>query len=52
MPPMVIADLGAGEGTFSQLLARNAAHVIAIDSSERMVEFGGKLAERHGVENL
>ena len=24
MPPMVIADLGAGEGTFSQLLARRA----------------------------
>ena len=24
MPPMVIADLGAGEGTFSQLLAQRA----------------------------
>lgn len=52
MPPMVIADLGAGEGTFSQLLSRRAARVIAVDSSERMVEFGSKLAEKHGVNNL
>ncbi|NWF83087.1 MAG: metalloregulator ArsR/SmtB family transcription factor, partial [Bryobacteraceae bacterium] len=37
MPPMVIADLGAGEGTFSQLLAQRAAKVIAVDNSEKMV---------------
>lgn len=41
MPALVIADLGAGEGTLSQLLARNAKRVIAIDNSEKMVEFGG-----------
>ncbi|MFT4546119.1 MAG: ubiquinone/menaquinone biosynthesis C-methylase UbiE [Verrucomicrobiales bacterium] len=52
MPPQVIADLGAGEGTFSQLLARNAKQVIAIDNSEKMVEFGAKLALEHGFENL
>lgn len=52
MPPMVIADLGAGEGTLSQLLARSAKHVIAIDSSEKMVEFGGQLAREHGFTNL
>src|SRR5438270_2732487 len=52
MPPMVIADLGAGEGTFSQLLARRAQRVIAVDNSERMVDFGAKLAEKHGVANL
>ena len=40
MPPMVIADLGAGEGTFSQLMAQRAKSVIAIDNSEKMVEFG------------
>src|SRR3982751_2871184 len=39
MPPMTIADLGAGEGTLSQLLARRAKHVIAVDNAERMVEF-------------
>ena len=52
MPSQVIADLGAGEGTFSQLLARNAKQVIAIDNSEKMVEFGAKLAKEHGFENL
>jgi len=52
MPPMVIADLGAGEGTFSQLLARRAKKVIAIDSSEKMVEYGRELARKHGVKNL
>ena len=52
MPPQVIADLGAGEGTFSQLLARNAEQVIAVDNSEKMVEFGSKLAREHGFDNL
>src|SRR6185437_5005577 len=32
MPPMTIADLGAGEGTFSQLLAQRAKRVIAVDN--------------------
>ena len=49
---MVIADLGAGEGTLSQLLARGAKKVIAIDNSEKMVEFGAKLAREHGCRNL
>jgi ubiquinone/menaquinone biosynthesis C-methylase UbiE/DNA-binding HxlR family transcriptional regulator len=52
MPPMVIADLGAGEGTFSQLLARHAKKVIAVDNSEKMVEYGAGLARKHGVNNL
>ena len=52
LPPMVIADLGAGEGTFSQLLAQRARQVIAVDNSEKMVEFGRDLAARHGVSNL
>ena len=52
LPPMVIADLGAGEGTFSQLLAQRALQVIAVDNSEKMVEFGRDLAARHGVTNL
>jgi ArsR family transcriptional regulator len=52
LPPMIIADLGAGEGTLSQLLARRARRVIAIDNSERMVEFGRKLAEENGISNL
>jgi ubiquinone/menaquinone biosynthesis C-methylase UbiE/DNA-binding MarR family transcriptional regulator len=52
MPPMVIADLGAGEGTFSQLLAKRAKKVIAVDNSEKMVEYGRELARKHGVKNL
>jgi ArsR family transcriptional regulator len=52
MPALEIADLGAGEGTFSQLLARRAKRVIAIDNSEKMVEYGADLARKHGVENL
>jgi ubiquinone/menaquinone biosynthesis C-methylase UbiE len=52
LPAMVIADLGAGEGTLSQLLARRARKVIAIDNSEKMVEFGSNLAREHGCENL
>jgi ArsR family transcriptional regulator len=35
MPPMVIADLGASEGTISQLMAQRAKKVIAIDNSEK-----------------
>jgi len=50
--PQVIADLGAGEGTLSQMLAQRARHVIAVDSSPRMVEFGAQLARDHGVSNL
>ncbi len=52
LPPMVIADLGAGEGTLSQLLARTAKNVIAIDNSEKMVEFGSQLARDNGILNL
>ncbi len=48
----VVADLGAGEGTLSQLLAQRAQKVIAVDLSERMVAFGTELATRHGLDNL
>lgn len=52
MPPMVIGDLGAGEGTFSQLLAQRAQKVIAVDNSDKMVEFGARLAKENGLTNL
>src|SRR5438270_966932 len=52
LPPLTVADLGAGEGTLSQLLARRAHKVIAIDNSPKMVEFGSKLARKHGFKNL
>ncbi len=52
MPPLLIADLGAGEGTLSQLLAQRAQRVIAVDNSENMVAFGTDLARKHGLTNL
>ncbi|MFL6568398.1 MAG: ArsR/SmtB family transcription factor, partial [Chthoniobacterales bacterium] len=52
LPAQVVADLGAGEGTLSQLLAKTAKKVIAIDNSPKMVEFGVQLAKEHGFTNL
>jgi len=52
LPPLVIADMGAGEGTLSQLLARTAKQVIAIDYSEKMVEYGARIARENGFQNL
>ncbi len=52
LPPLTVADLGAGEGTLSQLLAKTARKVIAIDNAPKMVEFGSQLAKKHGFKNL
>jgi len=52
MPPLVVADLGAGEGAFALLLAQRAKQVIAVDSSAKMIEVGRELAQRHGVKNI
>src|SRR5204862_6704885 len=52
LPALTVADLGAGEGTLSQLFAKNARKVIAVDKSPKMVEFGSKLAKQHGFANL
>ncbi|MDR2674220.1 MAG: metalloregulator ArsR/SmtB family transcription factor [Opitutaceae bacterium] len=51
-PPITIADLGAGEGLISQLLARRAERVWCIDNSPRMVEVGAALAAKNGLANL
>lgn len=52
IPPMDVADLGAGEGILAHLLARRARHVTCVDNSRRMVEVGSELARRHGIENV
>jgi ArsR family transcriptional regulator len=52
MPPMVIADLGAGDGSFSLLLAQNAEKVLAVDSSAKMIEFAREQAHRNHVKNV
>lgn len=52
LPPMTIADLGAGDGTFALLLAQGAKRVIAVDTSARMIEVGRELALRNGIANI
>ena len=52
LPPIVVADLGAGEGLLSELLARRCKKVIAVDNSEKIVEFGAAKAKKNGLKNL
>jgi len=52
LPPMVIADLGSGEGLLSELLARRAKKVIAVDNSEKMVAYGANKAKKNKLKNL
>jgi ubiquinone/menaquinone biosynthesis C-methylase UbiE/DNA-binding transcriptional ArsR family regulator len=52
VPNVVVADLGAGEGLISQLLARNAKQVWCIDNSPRMIEVGTELARKNDLANL
>lgn len=52
LPPLVIADLGAGEGTLSLLMAPGARRVIAVDNSQKMAEYASGLAAKSGIENL
>jgi ubiquinone/menaquinone biosynthesis C-methylase UbiE/DNA-binding transcriptional ArsR family regulator len=51
-PAIDIADLGAGEGMISQLMARRAHQVWCIDNSPRMVDVGTELAQKNGLDNL
>ena len=52
LPPLVVADLGSGEGLLSELLARRCKRVIAVDNSEKMAQFGAEKARRNGIKNL
>jgi ArsR family transcriptional regulator len=52
MPPMVIADLGAGEGSSALLLSQRAERVIAVDTSAKMLEVAREQALRNGVTNV
>src|SRR5215204_6700199 len=51
-PPLVVADLGSGEGLLSELLARRCKKVIAVDNSEKIVAFGAAKAKKNGLKNL
>jgi ArsR family transcriptional regulator len=52
LPPLDIADLGSGEGLLSELLARRARKVIAVDNSEKIVAYGTEKARKNGLKNL
>lgn len=52
VPAITVADLGAGEGLISQLIAHRAERVWCIDNSERMVEVGTELARKNNLANL
>jgi ArsR family transcriptional regulator len=52
MPPLIIADLGAGEGAFAALLAERAKKVIAVDNSAKMIEVARERALRLGLTNI
>ena len=52
VPAITVADLGAGEGLLSQLIANRAERVWCIDNSARMVEVGTELARKNGLANL
>ena len=52
VPAITVADLGAGEGLISQLIANRAERVWCIDNSPRMIEVGSELAKKNGLANL
>lgn len=52
LPPLTVADLGSGEGLLSELLALRCKKVIAVDNSEKIVEFGAAKARKAGLKNL
>lgn len=52
VPAITVADLGAGEGLISQLIAHRAERVWCIDSSPKMVEVGTELAKKNNLANL
>ena len=52
VPAITVADLGAGEGLISQLIAHRAGRVWCIDNSPKMVEVGTALAKKNGLANL
>ena len=52
IPSLTIADLGAGEGLLSELLARRAKKIIAVDNSEKIIAFGAAKAKKNGLKNL
>jgi ubiquinone/menaquinone biosynthesis C-methylase UbiE len=52
LPAWKIADLGAGEGTLSLMMAQRAEQVVAVDNSEKMVEYGKQVIAEQQIKNV
>lgn len=52
VPEVDIADLGAGEGWLTLMLAQQARHVIAVDNSRKMVEFACQQLKERKINNV
>ena len=52
LPPLVIADLGSGEGLMSELFAQSAKQIIAVDNSPKIIKFGQAQAKKAGIKNI
>ncbi|HUB30732.1 MAG TPA: metalloregulator ArsR/SmtB family transcription factor [Terracidiphilus sp.] len=52
LPPMVIADLGSGDGGSAVLLSESAVRVIGVDSSEKMLDVAREQALRAAAHNV
>ena len=52
LPPMVVGDLGCGEGYLTVETARWASRVIAVDHSAAVLREAKSLAKRRGVDNI
>jgi ArsR family transcriptional regulator len=52
LPPLVVADLGCGEGYLSIEASRFASRVIAVDRSEGVIEKARESAKRRRIKNI
>lgn len=52
VPKVTVADLGAGEGWLTLLLAQRAKQVIAVDNSNKMVAFAKKELKAKKITNV
>lgn len=52
LPPMVIADLGSGDGGSALLLSQSAERVIGVDSSEKMLDVARDRVQGAGISNI
>ncbi len=51
-PAMVVADVGAGTGLFTRLIAPNVAKVLAVDINQNLLDHVAKSAASDGLKNV